>query len=63
MLSDNEKELAAVVRKKVLDALEYEGDITDEKMEEMVSKILSEEVKSKFLPYYRRIFLGKEIFN
>lgn len=63
MLSDKERELAAVVRKKVLDALEYEGDVTDEKMEEMVSGILSEEVKSEFLPYYRRIFLGKEIFN
>lgn len=63
MLSDKEKELAAIVRKKVLDALEYEGDVTDETMEEMVSRILSEEVKSEFLPYYRRVFLGKEIFN
>jgi len=63
MLSDKERELAAAVRKKVLDALEYEGDITDEKMEEMVSEILSKEVKSEFLPYYRRVFLGREIFN
>lgn len=63
MLSDKEKQLAASVRKKILDELEYEGDITDEKIEEMVSKTLAEQMKNDFLPFHRRVFLGQEIFN
>ena len=63
MLSDKERELAAVVRKKVLDVLEYEGDVTDEKIKEIVAKILAEEIKKDFLPFHRRVLLGQEIFN
>lgn len=63
MLSDKEKELEISVRKKVLDALDYEGEVTDEKIEEMVSKILAEEMKKDFLPFHRRVFLGQQIFN
>ena len=63
MLSDKERELEISVRKKVLDVLDYEGDVTDEKIEEMVSKILAEEMKKDFLPFHRRVFLGQRIFN
>ena len=63
MLSDKEKELVNIVRKKILETLEYEEDVTDERIEELVSKVLAEEMKNDFLPYYRRVFLGKEIFN
>lgn len=63
MLSDKEKQLAATIRKKVLEKLEYEGDVEDEKLEEMVSQTLSEEMKSDFLPFHRRILLGQEVFN
>ena len=45
MLEDKEKQLAAAVRKRVLEELEYETDVTDEKMEEMVSRVLEEELK------------------
>jgi len=43
--------------------LEYVGDVSDEKIEEMVSKKLSEGTKNEFLPYHRRVLLGQEIFN
>lgn len=62
MLEDKEKQLAAAVRKRVLEELEYETDVTDEKMEEMVSRVLEEELKKDFLPFHRRVFLGQEIF-
>lgn len=63
MLSDKEKELEISVRKKVLDALDYEGDISDEKIEELVTKTLTEEIRNDFLPFHRRIILGQRIFN
>lgn len=63
MLSDKEKEIAGTIRKKILEELEYEGDVSDEKIEDMVSKALSDEMKNNFLPYHRRILLGQEIFN
>lgn len=63
MLSDKEKEMAAGIRRKILETLEYEGEATDERIEELVSKIISEEMKNDFLPYHRRLLLGREIFN
>lgn len=63
MLSDKEKQLAENIRKKVLDILEYEGDVSDEKIEELVSQTMSGEIKKDFLPYHRRVILGQEIFN
>ncbi len=62
MLSDKEKELYALVRKRVLDQLEYDTEVTDSKIEEMTGQYLAEEIKNEFLPYHRRIFLGKEIY-
>lgn len=63
MLSDKEKELAANIRGKILETLEYEGEVSDERIEELVSKTISAETKKDFLPYHRRILLGQEIFN
>lgn len=63
MLSDNEKKLAEKIRNKILEILEYEGEASDERIEELVFKIISEEMKADFLPYHRRIQLGQEIFN
>ncbi len=63
MLSDKEKQLTVAIRKKVLEKLEYEGDVKDEKLEEMVSQSLSEEMKSDFLPFHRRVLVGQEVFN
>lgn len=63
MLSDKEKQIANDIRKKVLEALEYEGDVLDERIEELISKTISEELKNDFLPYHRRVCLGQEIFN
>ncbi len=63
MLSDKEKKIAESIRKKVLETLEYEGEASDERIEELVSKTISEEMKNDFLPYHRRILLGQEIFN
>ena len=63
MLSDKEKELAADIRRKIQDMLEYEGEATDERIEELVSKTISDEMKNDFLPYHRRLLLGREIFN
>ena len=63
MLSDKEKELGANIRRKILEALEYEGEASDERIEELVSRTISEEMKNDFLPYHRRILLGQEIFN
>lgn len=62
MLSDKERELVETIRKKVLDRLEYEQESSDEKMEEWITYYLEEETKQEFLPYYRRVLLGKEIF-
>lgn len=63
MLSDKEKEVADNIRRKLLEELEYEGDVSDEKIEEMVSGALADEMKNNFLPYHRRVLLGQEIFN
>lgn len=63
MLSDKEKKLAGKIQNKILEILEYEGEASDERIEELVSKIISEEMKTDFLPYHRRIQLGQEIFN
>ena len=63
MLSDKEKKMAESIRQKVLETLEYEGEASDERIEELVSKTISEEMKNDFLPYHRRIMLGQEIFN
>lgn len=63
MLSDKEKQIAESIRKKVLEILEYEGDVSDERIEELVSLTMSGEMKKDFLPYHRRVILGKEIFN
>ena len=63
MLSDKEKELAANIRGKILETLEYEGEVSDERIEELLSKTISAETKKDFLPYHRRILLGQEIFN
>jgi len=63
MLSDREKEIARTIRKRLLEELEYEGDASDEKIEDMVSGALSDEMKNNFLPYHRRVLLGQEIFN
>lgn len=62
MLSDKERELVETIRKKVLDRLEYEQESSDEKIEEWITYYLEEETKQDFLPYYRRVLLGKEIF-
>ena len=63
MLSDKERELVETIRKKVLDRLEYEQESSDEKIEEWITYYLEEESKQSFLPYYRRVLLGKEIFT
>lgn len=62
MLSDKERELVETIRKKVLDRLEYEQESSDERIEEWITHYLEEESKQEFLPYYRRVLLGKEIF-
>ena len=62
MLSDKERELTRLVRKKVLERLEYDGETADERIEELVTSCLEEELKNEFLPYHRRIILAKEVF-
>lgn len=62
MLSDKERALVETIRKKVLDRLEFEQESTDEKIEEWITYYLEEETKQDYLPYYRRVLLGKEIF-
>lgn len=62
MLSDKERALVETIRKKVLDKLEFEQESTDERIEEWITYYLEEETKQDFLPYYRRVLLGKEIF-
>ena len=62
MLSDKERVLVEEIRKKVLDKLEYEQDSSDEKIQEWITYYLEEETKQEFLPYYRRVVLGQEIF-
>lgn len=62
MLSDKERRLVETIRKKVLDKTEYEQESSDEKIQEWITCYLEEETKQEFLPYYRRVVLGKEIF-
>ena len=62
MLSDKERALVETIRKKFLDKLEFEQESTDERIEEWITYYLEEETKQDFLPYYRRVLLGKEIF-
>lgn len=62
MLSDKERAIVDKIRKKVLEKLEYDQESTDEKIQELASAYLEEETKQDFLPYYRRVVLGREIF-
>ncbi|MGN0155632.1 MAG: CpaF family protein [Lachnospiraceae bacterium] len=50
------------VRKKVLEELEYSNEVTDEKLQEIIAKYLSNESKEEFLPLRERMKLGKQIF-
>lgn len=62
MLSDKERALVDKIRKKVLEKLEFEQESSDECIQEWITYYLEEETKQEFLPYYRRVVLGKEIF-
>lgn len=62
MLSDKERAIVDKIRKKVLEKLEYDQESTDERIQELASAYLEEETKQDFLPYYRRVVLGREIF-
>ena len=62
MLSDKEREITGIVRRKVLEKLEYDGEASDERIEELVTASLEEEIKTEFFPYHRRVVLGKEVF-
>lgn len=62
MLSDKEREITRQVQKRVLEKLEYDGEVSDERIEELVSNCLEEEIKNEFFPYHRRALLGREVF-
>lgn len=62
MLSDKERMLADQIRKKILEKMDYEQESSDEKINEWITHYLEEETRQDFLPYYRRIVIGKEIF-
>lgn len=62
MLSDKERAIVDKIRRKVLEKLEYDQESTDERIQELASAYLEEETKQDFLPYYRRVVLGREIF-
>ena len=62
MLSDRERGMVEKIRKKVLEKLEYDQESSDECIQELIRQCLEEETKQDFLPYYRRVVLGKEIF-
>ena len=62
MLSDRERGMVEKFRKKVLEKLEYDQESSDECIQELIRQCLEEETKQDFLPYYRRVVLGKEIF-
>ena len=59
MLSDKEKEITVTVRKRVLEQLEYERDVSDG---DLITQYLEEETKNSFYPYHRRLVIGREIF-
>lgn len=62
MLNDKEWFLMEKVRKKVLEQLEYDRETSDERTEELILQYLEEETRQDFLPYHRRVVLGREIF-
>ncbi|MBS7302564.1 MAG: CpaF family protein [Lachnospiraceae bacterium] len=62
MLSDKEKEITVTVRKRVLEQLEYERDVSDERIGDLITQYLEEETKNSFYPYHRRLVIGREIF-
>lgn len=62
MLSDRERGMVEKIRKKVLEKLEYDQESSDECIQELIRQCLEEVTKQDFLPYYRRVVLGKEIF-
>lgn len=62
MLSDKERALVEEIRKKVLDKMDFEQESSDERIQEWITYYLEEETKLEFLPYYRRVVLGKEVF-
>lgn len=62
MLSDKEKEITVTVRKRVLEQLEYERDVSDERIGDLITQYLEEETKNVFYPYHRRLVIGREIF-
>lgn len=62
MLNDKEWFLMEKVRKRVMEQLEYDRDTSDERTEELILQYLEEETKQDFLPYQRRVVLGREIF-
>ncbi len=56
-------ELIVSIRKKVLDHLEYLGDVADETIEEMIGEEISQYGKENYISLKDRVNLGKQIYN
>lgn len=62
-MSENQSEVLNDIRKKVLEDLEYLGDVTDEKIEEMIAEEISNYGRKQFIPVKEKCYLGKQIFH
>ncbi len=56
-------EAISCIRKKVLEDLEYLGEVSDDKVEEMIAEEISTYGKKYYISYNERIIIGKQIYH
>lgn len=60
---NNEDEMFEFLRKEILNELEYEGDISDEKLEEIIARKLNKFSREQYISLERKVSLGKELMH
>lgn len=61
-MQSDEKFMMDKIQKELLDELEYMGDLSDEKIEELIAEKLLKESKEVYIPLELRIRLGKKLY-
>lgn len=60
---DQEEEIFRNIRKKVVDQLEYAGNITDDQLQGIIAELLLSQTIDTYMPLQNRMQIGKKIFN
>lgn len=60
---NNEDDVFELLRREILTELEFAGDISDEKLEEIIAQKLNKFSRERYIPLERKVSLGKELLH